>query len=143
MFERSRTRPLVKPAGLVLALTIAHPAALVAADLSCNGLLETGQTMICSGFEPNWALELSCDGGMSTNFIDAFSGDGIQTTPGSITFASENPWQLATSHPVTGTIAYTPGGCTDESDAVRDFTFTPTGAPGLSPPFYPFCCRMK
>jgi hypothetical protein len=143
MFERSRTRPLVKPASLALALITAHPAALVAADLSCNQLIEPGQTMICSGFEPNWALELSCDGGMSTNFIDAFSGDGIQTTPGSITFASENPWQLETSHPVTGTISYTPGGCTDESDAVRDFTFTPTAAPGLSEPFYPFCCRIR
>jgi hypothetical protein len=91
----------------------------------------------------NWALELSCEGGMSANFIDAFSGDGIQTTPGSITFAAENPWQLETSHPVSGSIAYTPGGCTDESDSVRDFTFTPTAAPGLSEPFYPFCCRIE
>ena len=40
-------------------------------------------------------------------------------------------------------IAYTPGGCTDESDAVRDFTFTPTAAPGLSEPFFPFCCRIR
>lgn len=133
----------VKPLCLALALTLSHPAASLAADLSCNGLLETGQTMICSGFEPNWALELSCDGGMSANFIDAFSGDSIQSTLGSITFATENPWQLETSHPVTGSIAYTPGGCTDESDAVRDFTFTPTGAPGLPGPFYSFCCRMK
>jgi hypothetical protein len=143
MLARSHTRPLVRLTGLALALTFAQTAAPLAADLSCNGLLETGQTMICSGFEPNWALELSCDGGMSASFIDAFSGDGIQTTPGSVTFASENPWQLETSHPVTGTIAYTPGGCTDESDAVRDFTFTPTGAPGLSAPFYAFCCRMQ
>ena len=43
---------------------------------------------------------------------------------------------------VRGTIAATPGGCTDESDAVRDFTFTPTAAPGLSPPFHSFCCRI-
>jgi hypothetical protein len=25
---------------------------------------------------------------------------------------------------------------------VRDFTFTPTAAPGLSGPFFPFCCRV-
>lgn len=134
---------LSRPAGLALALMLAHPAPAPAADLSCNGLLETGQTMICSGFEPNWALELKCEGGISANFIDAFSGDGIQTTPGSISFASENPWQLETSHPVSGSIAYTPDGCTDESDAVRDFTFTPTAAPGLSEPFFPFCCRIR
>lgn len=134
---------LSRPLCLALALTASHPVASLAADLSCNGLLETGQTMICSGFEPNWALELSCGGGMSASFIDAFSGGGIQTTPGNISFASENPWQLETSHPVKGSIAYTPGGCTDESDAVRDFTFTPTAAPGLSEPFYSFCCRIK
>ncbi|SOE11974.1 hypothetical protein SAMN05877838_0861 [Hoeflea halophila] len=99
--------------------------------------------MISSGFEPNWALELKCDGDMSAGFIDAFSGDGIKTTPGTVMFITENPWLLETSHPVTGTIAYTPGGCTDERGAVGDFTFTPTGAPGLSAPFYPFCCRMK
>ncbi len=134
---------LSTPAYLALALALTPTGTAFAADLSCNGLLETGQTMICSGFEPNWALELSCNGGMSASFIDAFSGDSIQTTPGSISFASEDPWQLETSHPVTGSIAYTPGGCTDESDAVRDFTFTPTGAPGLSAPYYPFCCRIK
>ena len=139
ILAQTMTRPLC----LALTLTVSQPVMSFAADLSCNRLIEPGQTMICSGFEPNWALELSCDGGMSANFIDAFSGDGIQTTPGSISFATEDPWQLETSHPVTGSIAYTPGGCTDESDAVRDFTFTPTGAPGLSGPFVPFCCRMK
>ncbi|OCW58655.1 hypothetical protein AWJ14_05605 [Hoeflea olei] len=128
---------------LSLGLTLGHATAAPAADLSCNGLLEPGQTMICSGFEPNWALKLECNGSMSSSFIDAFSGDGIQTTPGSVGFATENPWRLETSHPVTGSLAYTPGGCTDESDAVRDFTFTPTGAPGLSEPFYPFCCRIE
>ena len=139
MFAHTLARPLC----LSLTLALSHPVAALAADLACNGLLETGQKMICSGFEPNWALELSCDGGMSSNFIDAFSGDGIQTTPGAITFATEDPWQLETSHPVSGTIAYTPGGCTDESDAVRDFTFTPTAAPGLTAPFFPFCCRVE
>ncbi|MCO6407215.1 hypothetical protein [Hoeflea alexandrii] len=134
---------LSTPASLALALLLVHPAASLAADLSCNGLLETGQTMICSGFEPNWALEITCNGEAASNLIDAFSGDGIQTTPGTVTFTTENPWQLETSHPVSGSIAYTPGSCTDESDAVRDFTFTPTAAPGLSEPFFPFCCRIR
>jgi hypothetical protein len=128
---------------LMLAAALVTPNIASAADMSCNRLLEPGQTMICSGFEPNWALELTCDGGMNANFIDAFSGDGIQTTPGSIDFSSEDPWQLETSHPVRGTIAYTPAGCTDESDRVSDFTFSPTAAPGLSEPFYPFCCRIE
>ncbi|MBC7281811.1 MAG: hypothetical protein H5U12_10250 [Hoeflea sp.] len=128
---------------MCLALALSQPAGSLAADLSCNSLLEPGQTMICSGFEPNWAIRLSCDGAMSAEFIDAFSGDGIKTTPGSISFATQDPWQLETSHPVTGSIAYTPGGCTDESDRVSDFTFTPTSAPGLSAPFFPFCCRVE
>ncbi|MEM5474311.1 hypothetical protein WNZ14_21495 [Hoeflea sp. AS60] len=134
---------LSRSACLALALALSPTATSYAADLSCNGLLETGQSMICAGSEPNWGVVLKCDGGMSATFLDAFSGDGIQRTPGSISFASENPWQLETSHPVTGSIAYTPGGCTEESDAVRDFTFTPTGAPGLSAPYYPFCCRIE
>lgn len=128
---------------LSLAFAAPLPATSLAADLSCNGLIEPGQKMICSGFEPNWALEITCEGDAASNFIDAFSGDGIQTTPGGISFASENPWQLETSHPVTGSIAYTPAGCQDESDRVFDFTFTPTGAPGLPGPFFPFCCRIE
>ncbi|WP_281367531.1 hypothetical protein [Oricola thermophila] len=44
---------------------------------------------------------------------------------------------------MTGTIAYTPGACQDESDRFFDFTFTPTGAPGLGAPFFPFCCRVE
>ncbi|WP_299860706.1 hypothetical protein [uncultured Hoeflea sp.] len=130
------------PALILLAALVSAPATL-AADLSCNSLIEPGQKMICSGFEPNWALEITCNGDVTSNFIDAFSGDGIQTTPGSISFATENPWQLETSHPVTGEIAYTPDGCTDESDRVSDFTFTPTAAPGLPGPFFPFCCRVE
>lgn len=129
------------PLSLVAGLSAASSAA--AADLSCNGLLQPGQTMICPGFEPNWAVELICNGEMTSNFIDAFSGDTIQTTPGSVTFFSENPWQFETSHPVTGEIAYTPAGCTDESDAVFDFTLTPTGAPGLDGMLFPFCCRVE
>jgi hypothetical protein len=100
--------------------------------------------MICAGFEPNWAVELACKGAtMRSAFIDAFSGDTIATTSGTVTFSSQNPWIFTTSHPVSGTIAYTPGGCTDEGDNVHDFTFTPTAAPGLAGPFYPFCCRIE
>ena len=115
-----------------------------AADYTCNSLVSFGQKMICPGFEPNWAVELLCEGPqMTSTFIDAFSGGDITTTPGTVTFSSEDPWAFETSHPVTGSIAYTPAGCTDEGDTVHDFTFTPTGAPGLSGPFFPFCCRLE
>jgi len=134
---------LVRSLALASALALLPALPAGAADLACNGLLQPGQTMVCSGFEPNWALELSCYGEVSSTFVDAFSGDTIQRTPGDVTFLSENPWQLETDHPVTGTIAYTPGGCQDESDRTFDFTFTPTGAPGLNPPFFPFCCRIE
>jgi len=129
------------PAFLCLALA-AGPAG--AADYSCDGLVVAGQTMICSGFEPNWAVRLTCTGStMSSQFIDAFSGSGIQTTPGTVVFSSQDPWNFETSHPVSGSIAATPGACTDEGDNVHDFTFTPTAAPGLSGPFFPFCCRVE
>lgn len=114
-----------------------------AADFSCEGLVPLGQKMICSGFEPNWAVELVCDGTMTSNFIDAFSGGGIITTPGSVSFSSQNPWTFSTSTGVAGSIAYTPGACQDEGDNIHDFTFTPTAAPGLSGPFFPFCCRIE
>ncbi|MCX7306023.1 MAG: hypothetical protein NTV73_17075 [Hyphomicrobiales bacterium] len=131
-------RPVLLTATLIAASSTAN-----AADYACEGLVPVGQTMICSGFEPNWAIKLTCGGAsMTADFIDAFSGAGIQTTPGTVTFSSADPWTFETSHPVRGTIAATPGGCTDESDAVRDFTFTPTAAPGLSGPFFPFCCRV-
>jgi hypothetical protein len=128
----------------VLAATlIAASGSAFTADYSCEGLVPTGKKMICSGFEPNWAVELACEGHtMKANFIDAFSSGEIKTTPGTVTFSSADPWTFETSHQVKGTIAATPGGCTDPSDAVRDFTFTPTSAPGLSGPFFPFCCRM-
>jgi hypothetical protein len=123
---------------------ITPPAApALSADLSCNGLVPEGQSMICSGFEPNWAIQLSCESGaMQSNFIDAFSGAEITETPGTVTFSSESPWTFETSHPVKGSIAYTPAGCQDESDRTFDFTFTPESAPGLDGPFYAFCCRM-
>lgn len=134
----ARLRPVLLTATLLAASSAAN-----AADYACEGLVPAGQKMICSGFEPNWAIEFACGGsGLTTNFIDAFSGDGIQTTPGTVSFSSADPWTFETSHPVKGTIAATPGGCTDESDAVRDFTFTPTAAPGLSGPFFSFCCRV-
>jgi hypothetical protein len=133
---------ILRPTVLAAALAAA-PVSALAADYACEGLVPSGQRLICSGFEPNWAVELTCSGGTTgANFIDAFSGDSVQTTPGTVTFSSADPWTFETSHPVKGTIAATPGGCTDESDAVRDFTFTPTAAPGLSGPFFPFCCRV-
>jgi hypothetical protein len=128
----------------VVLLVLASPGTGQAADLTCDGLVPAGQRMICSGFEPNWALELVCkDQTMAANFIDAFSGSEIVTTPGTVSFASSNPWTLTTSHGIAGSIAYTPAGCRDEGDNVRDFTITPTAAPGLSGPFFPFCCRIE
>jgi hypothetical protein len=135
-------RPRTALASLTLLGALALPA--TAADFSCNGLVPLGKKMICPGFEPNWAVELLCDSPtMTSNFIDAFSGSGIATTPGSVVFTSENPWIFSTSHPIEGSIAYTPAGCTDEGDNVHDFTFTPTAAPGLPGPFFPFCCRVE
>ena len=140
--------PRFLPAGLRLAIpvmaSLTASAPLMAADLSCEGLVPAGQSMICSGFEPNWAVELTCNGStMDASFIDAFSGTDIQTTSGAAAFSSSDPWTFGTSHGIRGTIAATPGGCTDASDAVFDFTFTPEAAPGLSEPFFPFCCRYR
>jgi hypothetical protein len=117
-----------------------------AADVSCDGLVVTGQKLICSSFEPNWALEFTCGGAtMNATFIDAFSGNEIQTTPGTASFTSQDPWSFTTSHGVSGTIEHSPGGCTDESDTKRDFTLTPTALPPGSPnvQMHPFCCRME
>ncbi len=138
-----RVRSLILSPILATVFASATPPAQ-SADLICNNLVPPGQKMICAGFEPNWAVEFVCEGEtMLSNFIDAFSGSDIQTTTGTVTFLTENPWQFETSHPVTGSIAYTPAGCQDESDRVFDFTFTPTAAPGLNGPFFPFCCRIE
>jgi hypothetical protein len=84
---------------MLLAAPLMLPVSAQAADLSCNNLISSGQRMICAGFEPNWALTLSCSGtAMSSTFIDAFSGD-LTETPGTVSFASENPWVLSTSQP--------------------------------------------
>jgi hypothetical protein len=136
----------VRPFALFSAMSLLAFSAspLTAADYSCNNLVPLGQKMICPGFEPNWAVELVCaDPLMTSTFIDAFSGNDIETTPGSVAFSSENPWVFETSHPVTGSIAFTPAACTDEGDNVHDFTFTPSSAPGLPGPFFPFCCRIE
>jgi hypothetical protein len=120
------------------------PAAAGAADIACEGLVPPGKKMICAGFEPNWALELVCAGeGMTSNFIDGYSGSTITNTPGSVALTSSNPWTLTASQGIAGSIAYTPAGCHDAGDKVHDFTFTPTAAPGLAGPFFPFCCRIE
>jgi hypothetical protein len=95
---------------LVAAFLLAGaPTAAEAADFSCDGLVPFGKTMICSGFEPNWAVELVCAGpAMTSTFIDAFSGGGITTMPGTVAFASSNPLSFTTSHGITGSIAATP-----------------------------------
>lgn len=129
---------------MLLAAAAAMPAG--AADVSCEGLVVTGQKLTCSSFEPNWALEFTCGGRtMNATFIDAFSGDSIQTTPGTASFTSQDPWAFTTSHGVAGSIEHSPGGCTDESGAARDFTLTPSALPPGSPnvQMHPFCCRME
>ena len=136
-------RSRIASLSLIFAVSVAVVGPSSAADISCNGLVPGGQTMVCPGFEPNWAVSLSCKGsGMTADFTDAFSGDGIVTTPGTVSFSSSDPWTFTTSHGVAGTIAYTPGGCQDEGDNTHDFTFTPTAAPGVPGPFFPFCCRF-
>jgi len=132
------------PKVLISAVFLGMPIAAEAADFSCDGLVPLGQRMICPGFEPNWAVELTCAGGtMTSNFIDAFSGDSIITTPGSVSFSSQNPWTFSTSTGVAGSIAYTPAACRDEADQIHDFTFTPTAAPGVGGLLFPFCCRIE
>ncbi len=129
---------------IALSLTTAACFPALAADLSCNGLVPIGNTMSCPGFEPNWSVELGCsDEGISSVFVDAFSGAEIVKTPGSVTFHSENPWGFDTEQGVAGVIAYTPDGCQDESDRTFDFTLTTSALPGYSGEIAPICCRIE
>ncbi len=129
---------------LALSLSIFSSSPAWPADPTCNNLVPSGAKMICPGFEPNWAVELICDGEqMSADFVDAFSGDDIVTTPGSVSFLSEKPWAISTSHGIKGLIAYTPGACQDESDRFFDFTLTTTALPDYSDQVAPICCRIE
>ena len=123
-------------------LALAVPAS--AADLSCNQLVPSAAKLICSGFEPNWALQLECtQGEMTATFFDAFTQDKIVPTAGDITFLSENPWGFSTSHGVEGLIARTPQACQDESDRIFDLTLTTDVIPGYSGQIAPICCRFE
>lgn len=133
-------RRLCIAAGLLLgSVSVAQ-----AADFFCNNLVPSGSKMICPGFEPNWAVEFVCSGTvMRSNFIDAFSGSEITTTPGSVTFLSQDPWQFDTTHGVGGVVASTPGACQDESSRFFDYTLTTTSVPGFSGPVPSICCRIQ
>lgn len=127
-----------------LAFVAGSATSLQAADFLCNNLVPAGSTMICPGFEPNWAVELVCSGaGMTANFVDAFSGDTITTTPGSVSFASDDPWSFNTNHGVAGTITYTPAACQDESDRTFDYTLSTTSVPGYNGQIASICCRIE
>lgn len=137
-----KTTPAATLALTLSLIALAPPAG--AADISCNGLVPPGAKMICPGFEPNWAVELLCGSeGMSSNFVDAFSGDDVVVTPGDVTFISENPWGFSTSHGVSGLISHTPGACQDESDRTFDFTLTTNAVPGYTGQVAPICCRLE
>ncbi|WP_099864615.1 hypothetical protein [Pararhizobium haloflavum] len=115
-----------------------------AADYSCNNLVPAGSRMICPGFEPNWAVELICEEPvMSSNYINAFSGDEITETPGNASVTSQDPWSFSTSHGIEGTIAFTPGQCQDESDRFFDFTLTTTAQPDFPGSIPDICCRIE
>lgn len=132
---------------LFLATILSVPLAIdhgQAADLSCNGLVPDSSKLICPGFEPNWGVELLCNGTtMSANYLDAFTGDGIQSTPGTVTFATQDPWAFETSHGISAEIAYTPAACIDEGDYVHDFTMITIVQPDYSGPITEICCRME
>lgn len=135
-------RPRAVSALAASLIATAGPA--LAADYSCNNLVPAGSTMICPGFEPNWAIELICEEPvMSSNYIDAFTGDEITETPGNAMVSGENPWTFTTSHGIEGTIAYTPGACQDESDRFTDFTLTTTAQPDFEGTIPDICCRIE
>jgi hypothetical protein len=126
------------------ALLVPGPQALSADYTACNNLVPVGSRMICPGFEPNWAVELICEEPvMSSNYIDAFTGDEITETPGNAMFISQNPWTFTTSHGIAGTITSTPGQCQDESDRFFDFTLTTTTQPDFPGTIPEICCRIE
>lgn len=109
----------------------------------CANLLAQGGKIICSAFEPNWAIELICGrSSLTSNFIDAFTGDAMEQTPGPVNLSHENPWVFRTTQGFEGSIASTPGACRDESDQAFDFTLTPTEVPGVMDP-RTTCCRIE
>lgn len=111
------------------------------ANAACAGLVPHQRRMICSGFEPNWAITIECSiARMAARFIDPLT---LQSRPGNITVTGQNPWQIETSHGVIGVIAFTPKGCQDESETTFDFTMRATKVPGVSGRIYPVCCRIE
>lgn len=109
----------------------------------CSNLLAPGAKIICSAFEPNWAIELICSqSDLTSNFIDAFSGDSMERTSGPVSLSRENPWVFRTRQGFEGSIASTPGACRDESDQAFDFTLTPVEVPGVLDP-QTACCRIE
>ncbi|KAB2941746.1 MAG: hypothetical protein K8F92_10295 [Hyphomicrobium sp.] len=111
--------------------------------VGCANLLVPGAKIICSAFEPNWAIELICgQSDLTSNFIDAFSGDSMEKTSGPVGLSRENPWVFRTRQGFVGSIASTPGACRDESDKAFDFTLTPVEVPGVLDP-QTACCRIE
>lgn len=111
-------------------------------DSACNGLIPSGARMVCSGFEPNWAVVFVCRRStLSADFVDPVE---LKSAPGTVRFLSQNPWEFNTSHGVVGSIASTPAACIDDDGSVLDFTATPQVVPGLSgrPQSY-VCCRIQ
>ena len=128
---------------MLLAMASAAPAG--AADVSCDGLVVTGQADL---------LELRAELGAGVHLLRPVderdlhrrsSGNDIETTPGTVTFTTQDPWAFTTSHGIAGSISQGPGVCTDESGAARDYGLTPTALPPGSPnvQMHPFCCRME
>lgn len=109
----------------------------------CKSLVPPGGRMVCAAFEPNWAISLTCGAtGLASRFTDAYSGNDIVETPGSVTLSKQDPWVLLTSHGLAGSIASTPGACHDDAGVTFDFTLTPTAIPGLTEP-QSACCRIE
>lgn len=111
------------------------------ANAACAGLVPQQGRMVCSGFEPNWAITIECRNSRPTaSFVDPLT---LQSHPGSVTVTGQHPWLIETNHGVVGVIAFTPNGCPDESERVFDFTMRASKVPGLSGRIYPICCRVE